>query len=398
MAETLKQIAERLAASDKKVQLIYAFNGSGKTRLSRALKAEVDPKDENIEEPRQAKLLYYNAFTEDLFHWDNDLESDTERKLLIKDNAYTSLLFDTLGLQANVIETFKRYTRSVAEPLFSSDNKSITFPFKQVLHTESENPEPIQTEQGDLLLAGTTNIKISRGEESNLVWSIFHTMLVQALEELSNDKVEDRIDPAFDKLTHVFIDDPVSSLDDNHLIRLAVDIATLIKKDESPIRYVVTTHNPLFFNVIQKELSSKDEESGYKPRQSKMWILKKDTADMLDLVEVGKDRPFAYHLFLLREIKRTIASGQVEKYHFALLRNVLEKTATFLGHNSWGTLVDKGDDPSADAYSKRLINLSTHSQHSGEDVSLITDADKQTLAELVDRLVENLGFNVGDVT
>lgn len=50
----------------------------------------------------------------------------------------------------------------------------------------------------------------------------------------------------FDRLEYVFIDDPVSSLDENHLIELAVDLAYLIKSNKSDIRFIITTHNPLF--------------------------------------------------------------------------------------------------------------------------------------------------------
>lgn len=394
MSKTLEQIAKDLVAADKKVQLIYAFNGTGKTRLSRVLKGIVDPKDENAEEPRQAKLLYYNAFTEDLFHWDNDLEDDTERKLLIKNNAYTALLFDDLGLQANVVETFKRYTGSDVEPVFSSDNESITFPRQEVLETEGKDPTPIQTEQGDLILAVTENIKISRGEESNLVWSIFHTMLVQALEELSNDKVDQRITPAFNELTHVFIDDPVSSLDDNHLIELAVDIATLIREDKTKTKYIVTTHNPLFFNVLEKEFERKCDTSKYKRKHSTAFILKKLSPGMLKLVEVGEERPFSYHLYLLQKLQSAIETNQIEKYHFVVLRNILEKTATFLGHKHWGWLVELGIDTSTDAFHQRIINLSSHSKHAGEEVAFMTEEDKQTLAKLVEQLTTKLGFNV----
>ena len=35
MGKTLKEIAQELKDNNKKVQLIYAFNGNGKTRLSR---------------------------------------------------------------------------------------------------------------------------------------------------------------------------------------------------------------------------------------------------------------------------------------------------------------------------------------------------------------------------
>ena len=37
MGQTLTEIAEELQKSTKRVQLIYAFNGIGKTRLSRAV-------------------------------------------------------------------------------------------------------------------------------------------------------------------------------------------------------------------------------------------------------------------------------------------------------------------------------------------------------------------------
>ena len=52
MSKTLTEIAALLKASDKKVQLIYAFNGTGKTRLSRVFKELIAPKnteDENDE-------------------------------------------------------------------------------------------------------------------------------------------------------------------------------------------------------------------------------------------------------------------------------------------------------------------------------------------------------------
>lgn len=79
MSKTLKEIAEQLNAprtvKNKKtsevevvtqVQLIYAFNGTGKTRLSREFKQLVAPKgngdDDEAISPRE-KILYYNAFT-----------------------------------------------------------------------------------------------------------------------------------------------------------------------------------------------------------------------------------------------------------------------------------------------------------------------------------------------
>lgn len=73
MSNTLKEIAQQLRAANKKVQLIYAFNGTGKTRLSREFKElvaeEIDADGEDAEASDLARknVIYYNAFTEDLF-------------------------------------------------------------------------------------------------------------------------------------------------------------------------------------------------------------------------------------------------------------------------------------------------------------------------------------------
>src|SRR5688500_5310539 len=64
----------------KQVVLLYAYNGTGKTRLSTAFKdlgKQGDAPD----------TLYFNAFTEDLFYWDNDLAEDRERVLKINQDA-----------------------------------------------------------------------------------------------------------------------------------------------------------------------------------------------------------------------------------------------------------------------------------------------------------------------
>ena len=97
MSKTLKDIAKDLIAANKKVQLIYAFNGTGKTRLSSEFKKEIntgsaDGESDDENNLSRDKFLYYNAFTEDLFYWDNDFKSDDEPepKLKIQPNEFTN--------------------------------------------------------------------------------------------------------------------------------------------------------------------------------------------------------------------------------------------------------------------------------------------------------------------
>ena len=94
-------------------------------------------------------------------------------------------------------------------------------------------------------------------------------------------------DNKYDTLEYVFIDDPVSSLDDSHLIELAVDLAGLIKRSYfykgQGLRFVITTHNPLFYNVLHHELNNDlyktqpdgDKKCPYKRGQSEKYRLDK---------------------------------------------------------------------------------------------------------------------------
>ena len=68
--------------------LLYAFNGTGKTRLSTAFKDLGKVVDENGE-VQSRDTLYFNAYTEDLFNWDNDLETTGSGCL----NSMTTLSF-----------------------------------------------------------------------------------------------------------------------------------------------------------------------------------------------------------------------------------------------------------------------------------------------------------------
>ena len=94
MGQSLNEIAQKLRDTDKKVQLIYAFNGVGKTRLSREFKELISPKNPDDElEDTKIKILYYNAFTEDLFYWVND----DSKKLKIQSNGFTDWILKEQG-------------------------------------------------------------------------------------------------------------------------------------------------------------------------------------------------------------------------------------------------------------------------------------------------------------
>lgn len=414
MGKTLKEIAQQLSTPKTvqktvpektkvveevkplpKVQLIYAFNGTGKTRLSREFKVLFPPttgdEDTQHSELASKKILYYSAFTEDLFYWDNDLALDAEPKLLIRSNSFTRWVLEEQGQDQNIVTNFQRYTNEKLTPRFNEEYKfkgedghEITVKaFSEVTFSlEGGNDEH------------TGNLKISKGEESNFIWSIFYTLLEQAIFTLNDIQPDYPESTPFDSLEYVFIDDPVSSLDDNHLIQLAVDLAQLVKSNKSSVNFIVTTHNPLFFNVLCNEFGSdeKTERYSWKSKWFSKSRLEKNGDGSLNLVEQPNDSPFAYHLHLISQLQDAIESGNIEKYHFNLLRNIFEKTATFLGYKKWEHLLPEADDGLPNPFAKRIVNFSSHSKHAAEEAAALKPEEKQVLEKLVKHIIERHRF------
>lgn len=389
MGKTLTEIAQQLKDAGKKVQLIYAFNGTGKTRLSREFKQLIAPKavgNESDDEADQAelsrnKILYYNAFTEDLFYWDNDLEQDADPKLKIQPNSFTDWVLRDQGQDRNIVTNFQRYANEKLTPRFNEERKEKGKDGNEIA-VKAFSEVSFSLERGDDKHTG--NLKISKGEESNFIWSVFYTLLELVISILNVAEPADRETNDFDPLEYVFIDDPVSSLDENHLIELAVDLAQLIKSNKSEVKFVITTHNPLFYNVLHNELNR--DEGGYKKKWLAKYRMTKFDDGTFQLIDQPSDSPFSYHLYLKSELEKAIASGQLSKYHFNFLRNILEKTSTFLGYEKWGDLLPKTDDGKTNPYEARIINISSHSKHAGEEVADLTEDDKRVLRFLVNEI------------
>ena len=334
------------------------------------------------EEETEIKALYYNAFTEDLFYWDNDLDDDIDRKLIIRPNNFTSLVLKDLGQEPNNIEKFQHYTSKNLTPTFNEEytfknerDEDVTIPaYSEVTFSIDRGDED-----------NIPNAKISKGEESNFIWCVFYSLLDQVIEALNTVELDDRVTDKFNSLEYVFIDDPVSSLDDNHLIELAVNIAELIKSSQSELKFIITTHNPLFFNVLYNE---------FKKPKFKKYILSSLEDGSFELINHHNDSPFSYHLHVFSTLTDTAISENIEKYHFHLLRNVLEKTATFLNYDDWGELIRKTPLEDDTPYVKRILNITSHSKHSGEETRIIDEGDKRIFKRILKDIIETFNFKI----
>ena len=362
MSKTLEQIANELKSKNKKVQLIYAFNGTGKTRLSKEFQKLICKKKttKKIDEEQKRKFLYYSAYTEDLFYWDNDIENNAEPKLKIQNNNFTNWILNEQGKGNAIIEKFQHYVNNdKLTPDFNPEGNEVTFSYKKGDDTSSNN------------------IKISKGEESLFIWCVFYSIFEQVIEELN--EIEERESDQFNDLEYIFIDDPVTSLDENHLIELAVDLAKLIKSSESDLKFIITTHNPLFYNVLYSEL---DRKNGY--------LITKNDDNLYDLkLKKGDSNcSFSYHLYIRDLLKEAIENNNLQKFHFTLLRNLYEKTACFLGYPRWSELLPDNKI----TYYNKIIQFSSHSTLSGITVAEPTDQEKKTISFLFKDLVNKYNY------
>ncbi|HOG49855.1 MAG TPA: AAA family ATPase [Lentisphaeria bacterium] len=287
-------LANQLKNLNENIVLIYAFNATGKTRLSVAYKdATKNP------ESGQHAGVYYNAFSEDLFVWDNDEDNDgTNIRLKILPsslNRFHSFLYeDPDSVMAKLAAYFPKFTfqfNTHDDP--EKGIESVTF----FSSTEKENP-----------------IKISRGEERIFVWCFFLALL--EVDRWANEQD-----------AHIFIDDPVSSLDEHNIYVTADTIFEQIENHYLKKRIIITTHHIGLFSILADRLTKGEKSSRYK-NLTKFFVLAESGNE--PSLDNPRGNVFLYHLHLLQALEDA-GHTQLYVHHVVLLRQVLENVASFLG-------------------------------------------------------------------
>lgn len=299
---SIKQIAIDLIDTANSIILIYAFNSSGKTRLSVAYKDETKAKNGD-----KHAGVYYNAFSEDLFQWYNDIENG---EIDIKLNVIQSSLND---FHSFIMDDKEKLLEKL-EPY----NPNYTFklnPCKDADGTENQEKGIgsitfYHKEDADQ----TTPIKISRGEERIFVWCFFLTLF----------EIDGRIKQ---QNAHFFIDDPVSSLDDHNIFITADSIMNIIERSYLEKRVIITTHHIGLFSILADRLKRGEKSDRYK-RITKICTLSR-TDDGAELNSPSSD-VFLFHLHLMRTLHEA-KDSKILQYHFVLLRQLLENISSFLG-------------------------------------------------------------------
>jgi AAA domain len=350
---THQEIAKQIEGAKEQIVIIYAFNSTGKTRVSEEYKEITKAAD------GAHAGVYYNARSEDIFVWDNgDGNDDGEIQLNVRHSSLSK--FHSLLNEDNLREKLKPY-----KPRYN-------FEFR--LHGDAE--EGIDFVSFFPLDAGNEAdaIKISRGEERIFVWCFFLALFeVEGWADQQN--------------RHFFIDDPVSSLDDHNIFITASTILDLIDKHFKKRKIIITTHHIGLFSILFDWLK-KGEKSGTYSKATKLLILTlKD--DQLSFKGHDKD-VFLYHLHLL-QILREARDSELKAFHFALLRQVLENVASFLGVGRVGYVLEQLDFKPEERVLE-IVNFLSHKNVYRYESQVVVPDNMKIFQEIFDRLMEKYKF------
>ena len=333
--------------------LIFAYNGTGKTRLSMDFRqrGKQTITNDNGDQETIPDTLYFNAFTEDLFTWDNDLENDKYRVLRMNSDSRFFAGLQEWEMENRIRPLLNRYTD--LDFFIDYDSWEIVF-FRDV----DSNNQPIP-------------IKVSRGEESIFIWCFFLSAA-----QLAVDQEEDS---SYEWVKYIYIDDPISSLDDNNVIVMASHLAQFLKDVGQQIRVVVSTHHHLFFNVMCNALRN-PAKYFLKEKVNKFW-----------LTETG-ETPYFHHIAMLKELHKAAESDQIYTYHFNILRGILEKTSIFHGHNRFSDYIKQYSHDSDNVAYIRLMHVLSHNKYSLFDTKEMVPDNKKHFRKILQDFINNHSF------
>lgn len=364
----LRTLARKLRADLAGVEIIllYAYNRTGKTRLSMEFK-DTGKRTNN----GNADTLYFNAFTEDLFSWDNDLVGDAARHLQLNSS---STFFNGLKDLA-LDETIAGYLSRYADFDFDIDYETWKVSFRK---DDAES------------------IKISRGEQNIFIWCLFMA--------IGERMLDGHVSYQLNK--YLYIDDPISSLDDNNAISVACDLAQLLRRAASrrdqngaaaPIKVVFSSHHALFFNVMCNEIGRAKE--GEPKVTHKRYFLHRSNGDGKYTLRATEDTPFFHHVASLAELQLAAdpSIGKLFTFHFNALRSIMEKTASFFGHAEISFCLKALDNEEDRALFNRALNLLSHGKYAIHEPTEMGDDNKALFRRILRDFTTRFQFDLPDI-
>ena len=123
----------------------------------------------------------------------------------------------------------------------------------------------------------------------------------------------------------------------------------------------------------------------------KSYILKKEN-NTISLEPSTKDVKL-YHLFLIKTLSKT--QNKIERYHFVMLRQLLENITSFLGLGHFRDLLENiGFSKKKSIELDRLINALSHENTYQHRQSIVENNEKIEFIDVLSKIKEYFKFKV----
>jgi hypothetical protein len=280
-------------------------------------------------------------------------------------------------------ETIARYLSRYADFEFDFTYKEV----QQGKETVSK-PDFVSFRKDD-----QSNIKVSRGEQNIFIWCIFMAICERMLDGHQS----------YQGKKYLYIDDPISSLDDNNAISVACDLAKLLRRAAArkggtgapaPIKVIFSSHHALFFNVMCNEVANRLH--GGPKVTHKRYFLHRPNGDGIYALQATEDTPFFHHVATLAELHSAAdpETGKLYTFHFNALRSVMEKTASFFGHPSIAFCLKALDNEEDIALFNRALNLLSHGAYAIHEPTEMGDDNKALFRRILREFTTRFEFAV----
>ena len=235
------------------------------------------------------------------------------------------------------------------------------------------------------------DIKVSRGEQNIFIWCVFMAICERMLDGHES----------YQENKYLYIDDPISSLDDNNAISVACDLAKLLRRaatrkdgagQPAPIKVIFSSHHALFFNVMCNEMGRRIDEA---PKVThKRYFLHRPNGDGAYTLQATDDTPFFHHVATLAELQRAAdpKKGKLYTFHFNALRSVMEKTASFFGHSSIAFCLKALDNEDDRALFNRAMNLLSHGAYAIHEPTEMGEDNKELFRRILGEFITRFEF------
>ncbi len=97
---------------------------------------------------------------------------------------------------------------------------------------------------------------------------------------------------------------------------------------------------------------------------------------------------------MLTELKKVSENGQINTYHFNMLRAILEKTSTFFGNDDFSSCIKDVED---EVLFSRALNLLSHGKYSIYQPVEMNEDNKDLFKKILKAFTDKYEFHLPEI-